>query len=161
MTERRFCVKCLVEKDISRFVLRRDTGKHRNMCRECQYSQKSAREVRVKSDNPIRFAELQEVKRLKRKAYKQHNLERIRARDKKYREENQQKVLAASRKYKEDNRELHNQRNREYSKTPSGAASNRNKLAKYRAKNNKQLLTLTTLKKSLKYTLLQLDWNCG
>lgn len=145
--QRVVCRKCLQEKDISRFEWRNDNQSYRKTCKDCQSHQKLARKIYLRENEPEKFAEIQDSKRVSRKFYKEQNKERISLADMKYRQENKEKILNASRRYKRENRDLHNQRNRDYSKTPAGMLANRKKLAKYRANKQRAIVASSNLGK--------------
>jgi len=51
------CTRCLIEKEVGEFTLRKDTGKYRKACRACvNSSSNSSRKLRVE-DNRIKVLE--------------------------------------------------------------------------------------------------------
>ncbi len=111
------CNKCGIEKDISMFDFRKDTGKYRNTCKECRkkiskdYYLSHKKEIREKQKvyGKKYRKENKEILSKKGKEYYEANKEKIKPRHKKNNAkryiEKREKILQYSKEYKETHKE--------------------------------------------------------
>jgi hypothetical protein len=102
-TKTKICSKCGVEKELSEFCLRRDTGRYRNSCKDCD----NKRQRQYRSNNK------EKVSKAKKKYYNK-NKERIKEYKKRYRSENAEIVKERERLYRDNNKEIINANRKKY-----------------------------------------------
>ena len=88
------CIKCNLEKDISEFELRNDTGKLRNACIVCSKLQRK----QYRMDNSDKIIE-------KVTAWQKENPDKVIINNKKWAQNNKDKVNAKSKRWKDNNKD--------------------------------------------------------
>lgn len=128
--ETKICIKCGQKKEINNFRLRKDTGKYRNMCKDC--------EKKYKHEN---YTKNKEKILEKNKIYAKKNKEKINKYKKEWEFNNPEKVKEARRKYRGKNIDIIRKNTRE--KRKINYAKNKEKeiasVKKYYQKNKQKI----------------------
>jgi hypothetical protein len=90
----KICIKCKVEKELSDFYFRKESGLYRNDCKKCNYEGRKERRLR-NLEHSLDYE----------KNYRLENSEQIKIKNEKYRELNKEKLKEKSKKYRELNRD--------------------------------------------------------
>ena len=107
--ENKVCKSCGKEKSVSEYNFRKDSGKHRNICKECQskylknYYKNNSEELNLKSSKRYENNK-NEYNDIRRSLYKT-NKENILSKNKEYRVLNRAKVLEQKMRYRENNKD--------------------------------------------------------
>jgi hypothetical protein len=131
--EKKICVKCGVEKEISNFYFRKDTGNYRNNCSECSRKKsKNWYEENKTTDEYKKYMSdyTNNNKEKKAEYYKEWskiNKDKITEARDKWVLNNPDKVKKSRQKYKENNRDKINEQGKEYYKNNKEACYQRNK----------------------------------
>jgi hypothetical protein len=120
--ETKICIKCNIEKEITHFHFRKDTGKHRNNCIEC--SKRRSKNWYETNKNTERYKTLSEeyVSKNKEKIseynkeWRRLNPEKQKENGDKWRVNNKDKVKKSRMSYKEKNRDKLSEQGKEYYK---------------------------------------------
>ena len=106
---KKLCTKCKIEKDISKFELRSDTGKYRGVCRECISKTKNKEKSKAAKK---KYYEKNKEKILKRnkenyptiKEKRKNNSQQFRRYEENYRKENIKELREYRNEYKKSRR---------------------------------------------------------
>lgn len=102
------CTSCNIQKDLSHFEVRRDTGQPRKQCRECRALQRSARYQSNREDENkkamVRYLTNHEQEKVKRREYYRKNKDAHKVRMAKWREANPEKDLEIRRSVERNGR---------------------------------------------------------
>ena len=118
MQETKICIKCNNVKPLADFKLDNRTGKHKNVCIECEkdyYRKYRESHLAHKKELWKKWYEKNKEDVLEyQKTYREAHKEQIAERDKKYRAENADKLKAGKAKYYEDNKDYFHDKHKEY-----------------------------------------------
>lgn len=105
----KICIKCNKEKDDTQFALRKDTGKHNNICIECQKLQKHnyyKNNIASILDNVKIYRKENKLNiSIKKKNYYNFNKEIILNKSKNFYEENKENIREVQKEYYENNKD--------------------------------------------------------
>ena len=117
--ERKICIKCKIEKDLSFFSFRKDTQKYRSQCQDCIKLINKEYQIRNKEQIDIQRKEYRDktknLKRLYDIEYRERNREKIQLYKKNYFQNNKEEVYNKIKKRKDEDinfRLAHNLRKR-------------------------------------------------
>jgi hypothetical protein len=146
--ETKICVKCKIEKEISNFYFRKDTGNYRNNCSECfRKKSKSWYETNKTTEEYKKWSTEYALKTKDKrseyyKEWRKLNPEKLKENRNRWRLNNKEKVRKSGMNYKEKNRAKINEQGKEYYKNNKEACYQRNKKIIYQKYANDPLFKL-------------------
>lgn len=112
--ETKTCNKCGIEKEISEFEFRKDTGKYRNTCRECRKNYcKNWYNQNINHIKEYREINKEKITENSKMYYEEHK-EHLKEYSKNFRIENKEYYTKYNKKYKEENKEKISEYNKKY-----------------------------------------------
>jgi hypothetical protein len=131
--ESKICIKCGLEKEISNFYFRKDSGNYRNNCSECSRKKsKNWYETNRTTEEYKKYMQEYAIKNKEKKSeyYKEWyklNPHKVKKNGNNWRSNNPEKVKNSAVKYKKNNKEKINQQAKEYYKNNKEVCLQRNK----------------------------------
>ena len=146
--EKKVCIKCGVEKEISNFYFRKDSGNYRNNCSDCSRKKSKNWYEQNKTTDEYKkymseYADNNKEKKSEyHKEWRKLNPDKTKANREKWGSKNVEKIKISRKKYKDTNREKLNQHGKEYYKNNKEACYQRNKKIIYHKYANDPLFKL-------------------
>jgi hypothetical protein len=116
--EKKVCIKCKEEKELTEFYYRKDTNKFFNTCKLCKNKIKKEYYKNNKEKICVINKEYKENNKEKvikwDKEYREKNKELIKVKKKEYYKNNKEKICVINKEYRENNKELINEKKLKY-----------------------------------------------